>query len=79
MLIVYSVLAPILNMPIAESRRQRVLVASSILYSEVVKFFSAVQVHYSSKISMLLFHGNVVILSTCSSFRNFNVYVDVSK
>ncbi|OAY75714.1 BEACH domain-containing protein C2 [Ananas comosus] len=33
--LLWSVLAPILNMPIAESRRQRVLVASSILYSEV--------------------------------------------
>jgi hypothetical protein len=33
-----SVLGPILNMPITESKRQRVLVASSILYSEVTFF-----------------------------------------
>ncbi|XP_072959658.1 BEACH domain-containing protein C2 isoform X2 [Typha angustifolia] len=33
--LLWSVLAPILNMPITESKRQRVLVASSILYSEV--------------------------------------------
>lgn len=33
--LLWSVLAPILNMPIAESKRQRVLVASCILYSEV--------------------------------------------
>ncbi|KAM7508730.1 hypothetical protein LguiA_019183 [Lonicera macranthoides] len=30
-----SVLSPILNMPVSESKRQRVLVASSVLYSEV--------------------------------------------
>ncbi|XP_068650842.1 BEACH domain-containing protein C2 [Aristolochia californica] len=33
--LLWSVLAPILNMPIAESKRQRVLVACCILYSEV--------------------------------------------
>ncbi|KAL6652262.1 hypothetical protein ACP70R_011187 [Stipagrostis hirtigluma subsp. patula] len=33
--LLWSVLGPILNMPIAESKRQRVLVASAILYSEV--------------------------------------------
>ncbi|XP_078427501.1 WD-40 repeat family protein / beige-like protein [Wolffia australiana] len=33
--LLWSVLAPILNMPTSESRRQRVLVACSILYSEV--------------------------------------------
>ncbi|PNT61623.1 hypothetical protein BRADI_5g17947v3 [Brachypodium distachyon] len=33
--LLWSVLGPILNMPISESKRQRVLVASSILYSEV--------------------------------------------
>ncbi|WOL10122.1 BEACH domain-containing protein C2 [Canna indica] len=33
--LLWSVLAPILNMPISESKRQRVLVASSILFSEV--------------------------------------------
>uniref|UniRef100_A0A0D9ZP04 BEACH domain-containing protein C2 n=1 Tax=Oryza glumipatula TaxID=40148 RepID=A0A0D9ZP04_9ORYZ len=33
--LLWSVLGPILNMPINESKRQRVLVASSILYSEV--------------------------------------------
>ncbi|XP_020592790.1 BEACH domain-containing protein C2-like isoform X2 [Phalaenopsis equestris] len=33
--LLWSVLSPILNMPIAESKRQRVLVASCILYSEV--------------------------------------------
>ncbi|XP_020531372.1 BEACH domain-containing protein C2 isoform X2 [Amborella trichopoda] len=33
--LLWSVLAPVLNMPIAESRRQRVLVASCMLYSEV--------------------------------------------
>ncbi|KAF8656375.1 hypothetical protein HU200_060757 [Digitaria exilis] len=33
--LLWSVLGPILNMPITESKRQRVLVASSILYSEV--------------------------------------------
>ncbi|KAK8965183.1 hypothetical protein KSP40_PGU007303 [Platanthera guangdongensis] len=32
--LLWSVLAPILNMPISESKRQRVLVASCILYSE---------------------------------------------
>ncbi|KAI0489294.1 hypothetical protein KFK09_029136 [Dendrobium nobile] len=34
-MLLWSVLAPILNMPIAESKRQRVLVASCILFSEV--------------------------------------------
>ncbi|KAJ4952485.1 hypothetical protein NE237_029317 [Protea cynaroides] len=33
--LLWSVLSPVLNMPISESRRQRVLVASSVLYSEV--------------------------------------------
>ncbi|KAK9143642.1 hypothetical protein Syun_013042 [Stephania yunnanensis] len=33
--LLWSVLSPVLNMPISESKRQRVLVASSILYSEV--------------------------------------------
>ncbi|XP_073101635.1 BEACH domain-containing protein C2 [Elaeis guineensis] len=33
--LLWSVLAPILNMPISESKRQRVLVACSVLYSEV--------------------------------------------
>ncbi|KAB2070178.1 hypothetical protein ES319_A08G139300v1 [Gossypium barbadense] len=33
--LVWSVLSPILNMPISDSKRQRVLVASSVLYSEV--------------------------------------------
>ncbi|PWA45076.1 BEACH domain-containing protein [Artemisia annua] len=33
--LLWSVLSPLLNMPISESKRQRVLVASSILYSEV--------------------------------------------
>lgn len=33
--LLWSVLSPVLNMPIAESKRQRVLVASCILYSEV--------------------------------------------
>lgn len=33
--LIWSVLAPILNMPISESKRQRVLVACSVLYSEV--------------------------------------------
>ncbi|CAD6262757.1 unnamed protein product [Miscanthus lutarioriparius] len=33
--LLWSVLGPILNKPITESKRQRVLVASSILYSEV--------------------------------------------
>ncbi|KAG0502918.1 hypothetical protein HPP92_002990 [Vanilla planifolia] len=33
--LLWSVLAPILNMPIAESKRQRVLVAACILYAEV--------------------------------------------
>ncbi|KAF9613959.1 hypothetical protein IFM89_014024 [Coptis chinensis] len=33
--LIWSVLAPVLNMPISESKRQRVLVASCILYSEV--------------------------------------------
>lgn len=33
--LLWSVLGPVLNMPITESKRQRVLVASSILYSEV--------------------------------------------
>ncbi|WVZ86675.1 hypothetical protein U9M48_033424 [Paspalum notatum var. saurae] len=33
--LLWSVLGPVLNMPISESKRQRVLVASSILYSEV--------------------------------------------
>ncbi|RLM73593.1 BEACH domain-containing protein C2 [Panicum miliaceum] len=33
--LLWSVLGPILNMPITEFKRQRVLVASSILYSEV--------------------------------------------
>ncbi|CAL9068126.1 unnamed protein product [Musa banksii] len=33
--LLWSVLAPILNMPISESKRQRVLVASCILFSEV--------------------------------------------
>lgn len=31
----YSVLSPVLNMPISDSKRQRVLVASCVLYSEV--------------------------------------------
>ncbi|KZV38301.1 hypothetical protein F511_36242 [Dorcoceras hygrometricum] len=31
----YSVLSPVLNMPISESKRQRVLVASCVIYSEV--------------------------------------------
>nr|CAB3485370.1 unnamed protein product [Digitaria exilis] len=35
--LLWSVLGPILNMPITESKRQRVLVASSILYSEVTQ------------------------------------------
>ncbi|KAK4487403.1 hypothetical protein RD792_005966 [Penstemon davidsonii] len=34
-LMIYSVLSPILNMPISEMKRQRVLVASCVLYSEV--------------------------------------------
>ncbi|KAF6160293.1 hypothetical protein GIB67_019062 [Kingdonia uniflora] len=33
--LLWSVLAPVLNMPISESKRQRVLVASCILFSEV--------------------------------------------
>ncbi|KAL7108777.1 hypothetical protein ACP275_06G135100 [Erythranthe tilingii] len=33
--LLWSVLSPILNMPIAETKRQRVLVASCVLYSEV--------------------------------------------
>ncbi|XP_047315623.1 BEACH domain-containing protein C2 [Impatiens glandulifera] len=33
--LLWSVLSPLLNMPISESRRQRVLVASCVLYSEV--------------------------------------------
>ncbi|CAH9123804.1 unnamed protein product [Cuscuta epithymum] len=33
--LLWSVLSPILNMPVSESKRQRVLVASCILYSEV--------------------------------------------
>ncbi|KAK3036099.1 hypothetical protein RJ639_031680 [Escallonia herrerae] len=33
--LLWSVLSPILNMPISESKRQRVLVASCVLYSEV--------------------------------------------
>lgn len=33
--LLWSVLTPILNMPVSESKRQRVLVASSVLYSEV--------------------------------------------
>ncbi|KAG8059986.1 hypothetical protein GUJ93_ZPchr0002g23183 [Zizania palustris] len=33
--LLWRVLGPILNMPVSESKRQRVLVASSILYSEV--------------------------------------------
>lgn len=32
---IYSVLSPVLNMPISDSKRQRVLVASCVLYSEV--------------------------------------------
>ena len=37
------VLGPILNMPVSESKRQRVLVASSILYSEVSLFIIVVE------------------------------------
>lgn len=33
--LLWSVLTPILNMPVSESKRQRVLVASCVLYSEV--------------------------------------------
>ncbi|KAI3741242.1 hypothetical protein L1987_58913 [Smallanthus sonchifolius] len=33
--LLWSVLSPLLNMPISESKRQRVLVASAVLYSEV--------------------------------------------
>ncbi|VFQ75698.1 unnamed protein product [Cuscuta campestris] len=33
--LLWSVLSPVLNMPVSESKRQRVLVASCILYSEV--------------------------------------------
>lgn len=33
-----SVLSPVLNMPISDSKRQRVLVASCVLYSEVCIF-----------------------------------------
>ncbi|WOH09388.1 hypothetical protein DCAR_0728845 [Daucus carota subsp. sativus] len=33
--LLWSVLSPVLNMPVSESRKQRVLVASSVLYSEV--------------------------------------------
>ncbi|KAL8128509.1 hypothetical protein V2J09_017664 [Rumex salicifolius] len=33
--LLWSVLSPVLNMPISESKRQRVLVASSVLYSEI--------------------------------------------
>ncbi|XAR54112.1 hypothetical protein NMG60_11029121 [Bertholletia excelsa] len=33
--LLWSVLSPVLNMPITESKRQRVLVASCVLYSEV--------------------------------------------
>ncbi|KAG9147689.1 hypothetical protein Leryth_014857 [Lithospermum erythrorhizon] len=33
--LLWSVLSPVLNMPISESRRQRVLVASCVLYSEI--------------------------------------------
>ncbi|KAI4356836.1 hypothetical protein L6164_000823 [Bauhinia variegata] len=33
--LLWSVLSPVLNMPISDSKRQRVLVASSVLYSEV--------------------------------------------
>ncbi|KAJ7951024.1 BEACH domain-containing protein C2 [Quillaja saponaria] len=33
--LLWSVLSPVLNMPIADSKRQRVLVASCVLYSEV--------------------------------------------
>ncbi|KAM0869167.1 hypothetical protein ACQ4PT_040864 [Festuca glaucescens] len=33
--LLWRVLGPILNMPVSESKRQRVLVASSVLYSEV--------------------------------------------
>ncbi|KAI4313047.1 hypothetical protein MLD38_037824 [Melastoma candidum] len=33
--LIWSVLSPVLNMPISESKRQRVLVASCVLYSEV--------------------------------------------
>jgi len=33
-----SVLAPVLNMPVSDSKRQRVLVASCVLYSEVSLF-----------------------------------------
>lgn len=33
--LLWSVLSPVLNMPISESKRQRVLVASCVLYSEV--------------------------------------------
>ncbi|XP_052194937.1 BEACH domain-containing protein C2 [Diospyros lotus] len=33
--LLWSVLSPVLNMPVSESKRQRVLVASCVLYSEV--------------------------------------------
>ncbi|OUZ99482.1 BEACH domain [Macleaya cordata] len=38
--LLWSVLAPVLNMPISESKRQRVLVAACILYSEAWHAFS---------------------------------------
>lgn len=38
--LLWSVLAPVLNMPVSESKRQRVLVAACILYSEAWHAFS---------------------------------------
>ena len=34
-LLIFSVLSPVLNMPISDSKRQRVLVTTCVLYSEV--------------------------------------------
>lgn len=69
-----SVLSPILNMPISDSKRQRVLVASCVLYSEV----SSTCIRNSSKKYFLIFFNGIINFFAhsnmlCSSLVSYNL------
>lgn len=55
MFLMCSVLSPILNMPISESKRQRVLVACCVLYAEVCELCLLTISYHNGKFSSLVF------------------------
>lgn len=53
-------LGPILNMPVSESKRQRVLVASSIIYSEVISRSTSMEA-YDLHLTTHMYHGVIQV------------------